>query len=798
MRITATMAALAVAALSLAGCGSSGKSTATRGAGAKGSAKATRDYSPPAMPATCKPYATSQLAKLNVSNYAAKTNTIRSLPMDDIKPIQSCLKENGCYNRKKVKEDDGFVGPYTTGALKNWALGECAVVEPMEADCGQGRDMASWRVTPANLKILQAPAQQDDAGQSVAESPVEQSLSPGLVAGLKALEGSDYPSAELFRNALEYAATANVLDEKATVPDTKEQEALDAKDKMALAAELKTQMPRILQQVCKAHPAGEPGPGWGADWDAQMWDSLSQPVYGFYPFWLTDNPDATPAQGTATDAAANTAQGKTAQGKDKSAEAHTVDFGVIERIGWFGVTFSSKAELENKSINPQAIAKQIEMARRFRTSVDLVVYKRQKREQWLQLVYGSTQQPATLPPVDFIQTLSKNIADEVSQKVGGLENRFQWMLPNLVRSPVTKWDGATIYLDDFPYDDEGSMKYFVNLLWKVRQELNLVDPKEKLDLNVVVPYSAFVPEDAAAPQAGAVKQGTGKQAEPNPVIHWLAELVPRAKGVWSGSAGCANNSQDPPRPDDIVDCFIVFLPQQTSNTKKDLRGAIEDAFNRTADTVAELKEDRTESLAIWRAQMLRRLIMVLSPGTWNWKNNYGSKGFQMYDDMVYATNNFGAVGFWPLPAYDGINEPTKNSRNSLATDIMSVFETQGGGWIETSLAPGVVRMLGVRTANFFGGWRRELSFAIAAVVLFFAGYAVFSIFFIPLRTFFREHLLWFAAAAGLALITALLLCLLDRALREWFQLVTIGVVFLLLIAGFTWRYIANMAERDLP
>ena len=50
----------------------------------------------------------------------------------------------------------------------------------------------------------------------------------------------------------------------------------------------------------------------------------------------------------------------------------------------------------------------------------------------------------------------------------------------------------------------------------------------------MVPYSAFVPEDAAAPQAGAVKQGTGKQAEPNPVIHWLAELVPAlAKPIFT-------------------------------------------------------------------------------------------------------------------------------------------------------------------------------------------------------------------------------------------------------------------------
>jgi hypothetical protein len=183
--------------------------------------------------------------------------------------------------------------------------------------------------------------------------------------------------------------------------------------------------------------------------------------------------------------------------------------------------------------------------------------------------------------------------------------------------------------------------------------------------------------------------------------------------------------------------------------------------------------------------------MVLAPGTWKWKGDYPVAGAQFYDDMVYARNNFGAVGFWPLPGYDGRNP-------ELAAQVRSVFSAQGSDAISRRLAPWFVSILGVPVANFFGGWRRELFIFVEAVFLLLLVYAVCGYWIFELRTFFRKYKWCFGALILLTVSVLVLLCLFDRKLRDLALLVFIGLFFVLVAALFARQYFLSTVETDLP
>lgn len=101
-----------------------------------------------------------------------------------------------------------------------------------------------------------------------------------------------------------------------------------------------------------------------------------------------------------------------------------------------------------------------------------------------------------------------------------------------------------------------------------------------------------------------------------------------------------------------VDHFLVLLTEPTPDTKKSLRDSIEVAFSG--------EERRT---------VLRKTIPVIHPT----KADDDAEPFE--DDLVYFEDNFGGVGFWPLPPREA---------EALNTRVESVFlSTQSRDFVES-------------------------------------------------------------------------------------------------------------------
>ncbi len=722
---------------------------------------------------SCSADSVTVLGNLKTSDkIVGSIQSIGKMPLKKIMSVQSCLRVRGCY-ATDPKEVDGVVGPFTTAALYRSYFGDCNPV-PQPPPCGDGRQMISYSLSADDVEKLENPPEQESSQSSADPSEAEPdkttaapAVSDPLKKGLAVIQGTDYPNGDLFYNALTYVTEEPIADQK---------------DLPAVQTELKDFKPEIMQLACKAHAAAATGPGWTPDYKRPMLESLSDPVYGLFPFWLSDQPPAGAA-------AASFKQ-----------SPHQVDFGVLARVGWSGVTFGRSGTLDLRALNDadSPVAEQVDAARRFRTSVDLVFYSRLSRSEWLSVVHGNSD--------PFVNALSENIANEVGKPLGGFLNTIQpVMFPGLLTFPPTAWDGATLDLGDFPYQDPAAMDLLRKLLRSIRIEL--VDREQRktvyrsdrhlLNLNLVVPYEMFVvsPPVPSANGSSAVVP-PGDSGIENPTIDALADLVPKKRDDTSEPGLSRPQACDEPGtaypPDcSIVDNFIVFLPEPTTDTKKDLRQAVEDAFARNEQRREMLQQNSSISLAAWRFQMLRRIICVLVADSWDYPSDYKKAGGQFYDDMLYAADNFGAIGFWPLPAYDG-------SHTELAADVHQIFDLHGKDWVQSWVAPKFETAVGLPLANRFGGWRRELFLTVEILFILLVAYLCSAYWIFEMRDFFRRHIWWFAGMAGVITVLFFLLCLFDRGLRQWAQLILIFGVFIAALVGVVVYQIITSMRRDLP
>jgi len=111
---------------------------------------------------------------------------------------------------------------------------------------------------------------------------------------------------------------------------------------------------------------------------------------------------------------------------------------------------------------------------------------------------------------------------------------------------------------------------------------------------------------------------------------------------------------------DDVDHCLVFIGEPTTDTKKALRDKVEDLFE-----------------GAQRSNMLQKIIPVLTPT--------GDDEQQFIDDIVYAKQNFGGIGFWKLPISKGKGvgfgtclaevwpwHKTKQIKNEIPADLVNV------------------------------------------------------------------------------------------------------------------------------
>ena len=717
------------------------------------------------------------ISLLNPLQIVSQISGIGQLDGAVVQSVQSCLAVRGCY-ANDPKEIDGIVGPFTTAALYRSVYNGC-LSPPARQVCGDDQEPYSFDLTGSDIEMLEKPPAPDDTQDDTQSDTLDEApddaatvgtegeqqtgpppMSQELKDGLASMKDIDYPNGDLFWNALDFFTRQklNSREIPATTQDTAD-----------LTQELTQTKPAILKQACKAHSPLDAGAGWSPDWNANMIYTLSSPVYGFYPFWISATPPA-PAGAS----------------KLPPTPQPPIDFGAFERIGWVGVSFTNEGNLQSDLIQRDQtdISRQVEVARRFRTSVDLVVYKQMSPAEWIDIAYGDSSH--------LVDNLSKSIADTVGQRQPGFLNTLQyWALPGLLTSPTTAWDGVTLDLVNFPYNDPVAMRFLTNLLTHVRQALQAKEERKTawssarhpLDLNLIVPFDVFVPPSVDSSSDDTLTQNT--------TLH-LAQLIPKHPCFLAGSDHCESETG-------IVDSFIVFLPQSagainnegTGETKKQLRQAVEDSFGRSPYILAQMKNDPSLHIASWRYEMLRRMTYILEPGNWSYKGDYPQPGSQFFDDMVYAKDNFSAVGFWPMPDYSAAHAP-------IAQDTRDIFQRSDQADFQNHMAAVCERVIGVPAANFFGGWRRELAFAIEMVFGALALYMIGCFWMMSLREFYKRHAWLFIAPATLAMAVLVLLCLFDRSLRDFADLLYF-VLLVLVVGGFFARqYFLRSIERDLP
>lgn len=638
-----------------------------------------------------------------------------------IREIQACLSIRGCYpgNPPRKQVVDGIVGPFTRLALERSAKEQCdAPAEPepppppspppVKDDappCGDGRQWASWNLTADDVAELE-------------------SASPQLKAGLEEIKNTDYPSAGLLRQALTFFAV-----------DALQNPQDEAKD--AIEQEVRQQRLAIFAKACKVAAANDSIPAWKPRWQAQMYDSFSQEVYGFWPARVV---------GT----------------KGGPVKPQVIDFGLFRRLGWLAVGIDDDGRLDLPADLEKVAAPQIDMARRFNTNVDLVVHRRLSPEDWRRL----------MPTI--AKRLPNDIAGTLGRRRGGFFDALQyWLFPTPLALPTGAWDGVTLDLEGYPYDDPDAVDQLVSLIKDIRLGLDQQEkanprsapywrifwrPTRQFHINLMVPYGALV---------------TKTDVGANTILK-LAELVPK---------DYQQDNLDQMPPTEQIDNFIVFLPQFTSVTKKDLRSAVEQAFTRNDPARKALAGDANLSLAVWRLQMIRNIVMMLSPTTWPYNANfYQIKGRQFYDDLIYARNNFGGVGFWPLADNGGEN-------TELAGDVHRIFRVDATDWIPAAAD---------EAANVVSYWRREIFFGIGTVFLLALLYGLAVYWFIELRAFHRKFGFWIMAAAALDILLLFPFLLIFPGLRAFALVVIVIMGALILAALIVLQSIRRTMEENLP
>jgi hypothetical protein len=216
-----------------------------------------------------------------------------------------------------------------------------------------------------------------------------------------------------------------------------------------------------------------------------------------------------------------------------------------------------------------------------------------------------------------------------------------------------------------------------------------------------------------------------------------------------------------------VDLFLIMMEEPTTDTKKRLRQEVENLFKGAE-----------------RRSVLRKIVPVITPASHYFDN---STEQQLKDDLIYYEDNFGGVGFWPLPAS---RDNDAAELNSLVRDTFSKNGSQD--FFQSRLqrsAPWFGRIVGPHR------WALRIAFDILLFILL--TYAILSFWFFELRDFFHKYFWWFFAMGALALLIQTCLFLWDPYWRGK----TTGILVLMLLMGIlvtVWGYVRKMKQVNLP
>lgn len=288
----------------------------------------------------------------------------------------------------------------------------------------------------------------------------------------------------------------------------------------------------------------------------------------------------------------------------------TVNFRALNRMAYYGLTVDNTGEfrLGSNSFDihdGSAEANEFVLtAHQYNSKVDWLIQKNDWGREW-QALNSQSKKAVFKRILDNISTLLNAPLSNPGSKVKSLTTFAG-------SAPPRRGDGVTLYFPNYPEDKDSTVQ-FNEFYLALRTEMD----KHELWLNILVTQNTLA---------------TGKNGAGG--AFGLANLINlrKRRGV----------SEQYVRPGvhDNDEYLLVLLNEPSTDSKKALRLDLEN------DSMLHGAE---------RADFLRSILPIMHFDDHNWQ--------QLDDDIVYARDNFGGVGFW-APDFDNLALPVKDESQS--------------------------------------------------------------------------------------------------------------------------------------
>lgn len=331
-----------------------------------------------------------------------------------------------------------------------------------------------------------------------------------------------------------------------------------------------------------------------------------------------------------------------AQGKPQE-----IDFSVLTRINHFALPFDADGNLGTPDKWSSEHLDFIRTARRHGTALDLTIY----RADWAFLLSGTPASRTAMLDRLLLQVPSRAV-QLLNQQLPGIVSAAKAWLPGFAETQYFG-DGITLYFDDLPSaTTQPELRQAFNAFLRnfVQATINqLKKEKRSYALNIVVPAQQFGAEGSFDVQS-------------------LFDHLKYAEEPEMQNGRIKASSAEYKSRTNVTVRFLVMLTEPTTRTKKELHGLIESAPDLHGEN---------------RRIFMRRIVPVIT---------YAKQpSQQLEDDFAYFEDNFGGIGFWPLPLIGATADPAATADASLTAALANTYtytygevnsKTQAvGGWV---------------------------------------------------------------------------------------------------------------------
>jgi hypothetical protein len=311
-------------------------------------------------------------------------------------------------------------------------------------------------------------------------------------------------------------------------------------------------------------------------------------VYGFYPHWLADG------------------------------DKQVVDFSLFDRIGFYALELNQQGFVKRAMQWPSDpetqpnVAEFISQAHKHKVDVDVSFYA-SSWQSWEQ---------------EQIDRATDIIVETVTRKFES-DTAPWWRkyVPLVANRTTASADGVNLFFDDYAESENGG--HLVDIVEQLASKLKQEEPDAKLNIMLGLNL-AYVDKL----QLKVEEQTPGQFVEQ---YRTLENEFRKLERQFKALEEILDADQK------TVDYVFVFLAQDTSRSKKNLRQIIENAFEGAA-----------------RQTVLRKIVpIVVAQGlaeqgveevrTRKERLVYGDGKTQFKDDLIYMQNNFTGIGLWHLP-----------------------------------------------------------------------------------------------------------------------------------------------------